>query len=88
VAAGAAKAGRASAKVERINEVFILIVAVGCSDESIVMIEMMRRSSKTLIYSSTTCSSILTTRMSPTCAPTITEIYIVYEGCSKIRKRD
>jgi hypothetical protein len=43
VAAGAAKAGRASAKVERINEVFILIVAVGCSDESVVMIELMGR---------------------------------------------
>jgi hypothetical protein len=52
VAAGAAKAGRARAKEERITEVFILVSVVECSDESVVMIEMMGRSSKTLIYPS------------------------------------
>jgi hypothetical protein len=58
---------------------------VESSDESVVMIEIVGRSRKILIYPSRTCSSLVTTRMSPNSAPTITEIYIRYEGCSKIR---
>jgi hypothetical protein len=55
VAAGAAKAGRARAKEERITEVFILLIVVFYNwlvvMKVVVMIEMMGRSSKALIYS-------------------------------------
>jgi hypothetical protein len=55
VAAGAAKAGRARAKEERITEVFILLIVVFYDwlvvMKVVVMIEMMGRSSKALIYS-------------------------------------
>jgi hypothetical protein len=55
VAAGAAKAGRARAKEERITEVFILLIVVLYDwlvvMKVVVMIEIMGRSSKALIYS-------------------------------------
>lgn len=79
---GAAKAGRARAKEERIMVVFILMVIVVLNVELcrgvvaekriVVMMELNWRSSRTLIYLSRWCTVCVTTRMLLTSAPTIT----------------